>query len=240
MISELLTAVFLSFFSSTIILNYKIGRLLNLSLASVFTAGAYICLVIDSPLAFPIAFVTGFAVGLMLFKVIEHLSIGDATIVSLGFAIAIEEAIRLSFRTSYYQIVVAEYFNLLGEMVTFNELVLSAILAIILLTFALIFTSKRGLELKFVESDWELAEIYGVRTEKIRLLSIAIPSGFICLSGSFLSPVQPLHPAMGWSGLITAVIIAAVAMAAGDAGIKKYSLTFPIALLYSFLVGWLP
>lgn len=239
MISEILTAIFLSFISSAIILNYKIGRVINLSLGSVFTAGAYIHLALDSPIAFPVAFATGFALGLMLFRAVKSLSIGDATIVSLGFAIAIEEAIRLSFRTSYYQIVETEYFSVLGEMVMLNELVLSVILTTTLITFALIFISKRGLELKFVEDDWELAEIYGVKTERIRLLSIAIPSGFICLSGSFLSPANPLHPAMGWSRLITAVIIAAVAMASGDAGVKKYFITFPFALLYSFLVGWL-
>jgi len=237
MISELLTSIFLSFFAFTIILNYKIGRILNLSLASVFTAGAYTYLA-SLPLTPLIAFVTGFAVGLMLFRVAEHLSTGEATIVSLGFAIAIEEAIRLSFRTSYYQIVEAEYLNLFGEAITFNELILSAILSIALLTFALIYT-KKGLELKFTEDDWELAEIYGVRVERIRLLSIAIPSGFICLSGAFLSSSQPLHPAMGWSELITAVIIAAVSMTAGN-GIKKNSFTFPLALLYSFVVGWLP
>ena len=236
MISSIFSAIFLSFFASAVILNYKVGRLLNLSFASIFTAGAYIFLSVNSTTAILLAFFAGFAVGAAISKITESLSAGEATIVSLGFGIAIEEAIRLTCRSSYYQIVEASYINLLGEAVSVHEVWNSILLISLLLVFATILISRRGLELKFVEDDWELAEMYGVDTSRIRFLVIVISSGLICVSGAILSPTQPLHPSMGWSIMIVAVIIAALATSTGDAGLRKYALTLPTALAYAFIL----
>lgn len=61
----------------------------------------------------------------------------------------------------------------------------------------------------------------------------------VCLNGALLSPTHILHPAMGWSVMVVAVIVASLAAAAGNT-FRKYAATFPIALAYSILVGWLP
>ena len=117
---------------------------------------------------------------------------------------------------------------------------LNAVFLVFLLTiFALIMNSRRGLELKFMEEDWELAEIYGVRTERIRLIAVSVSSALVCMTGALLSPTQAIHPAMGWSVVVVAVIVAALSSAVGNA-LRKYAATFPIALAYSLLVGWLP
>jgi len=238
MISAVFTAIFLSFFASAVILNYKLGRLLNLSFASLFTLGAYLYLSAGE-LSVLAALLAGFLAGALLSKLTEKLSVSEATVVSLGFAIGIEEVIRILFRSAYYQIVEASYLELYGEALEVHEILNAAILASILVFFGLMMSSKRGLELKFMEEDFELAEIYGVRTRRIRLIATSFSSALVCMTGALLSPTHAIHPAMGWGVLVVAVIVAFLASAVGDA-FSKYAATFPIALIYSTLVGWLP
>lgn len=240
MISALLTAIFLSFFASAVILNYKIGRLLNLSFASIFTLGAYLYFSFNPTSALLLALIFGGIMGAIVSAATRKLSVAEATIVSLGFAIAIEESLRLFYRTSYYQVMETSYVELLGEAVSIHEMLNGVMLAVLFLTFAAILLSRRGFELKFVEDDWELAEMYGVDTSRIRFLTISISSSFVCLSGAVLAPIQSLFPSMGWSSMVTAVIIAAIAASAGNAGLRKYALTLPIALAYTAILRWLP
>ncbi|WP_290595938.1 MULTISPECIES: ABC transporter permease subunit [unclassified Archaeoglobus] len=240
MISALLTAIFLSFFASVVILNYKIGRVLNLSFASIFTLGAYLYFSFSPLSALLLALISGGIMGAIVSAATRKLSVAEATIVSLGFAIAIEEFLRLFYRTSYYQVMETSYVELLGEAVSIHEVLNGAMLAMLFLTFAAILLSRRGFELKFVEDDWELAEMYGIDTSKIRYLTISISSSFICLSGAVLAPTQSLSPSMGWNSMVTAVIIAAIAASAGNVGLRKYVLTLPIALAYTAILRWLP
>ncbi len=237
MISTLLTAIFLSFFASTVLLNYKVGKILNLSLASVYTLGAYLLLATQSiVLAAPISFLLGLGVGVIVSKATERLSVGEGTVVSLGFAIGIEEILRISFRSSYYQILETSYIQIFGESVDVHEVYSSVTLLVLLGVFAALLNSSKGLEIRFVEEDQELAEIYGVNTGRIRDASIGLSSGFVCLTGSILAPAQPLDPAMGWSVIVVSVIIAALAVTAS--GFRKYLITFPIAFLYLLVQGW--
>ncbi|WP_202319791.1 ABC transporter permease subunit [Archaeoglobus neptunius] len=243
MISPLLTAIFISFYSSALILNYRIGGLLNLSFASLYTLGAYMLVAVNSKsVAAVFAFLISFTIALGLAKITERLSAGEATIVSLGFAIGIEETIRIYFRSSYYQIIETNYISVFGEAVDVNWIYGSAIFLMLLAFFTFIQMSAFGLKLRFVEEDCELAEIYGVRTRRIRLSAIAITSGLIGVAGAVLAPTQAISPAMGWSVLIVSVVVAAIASLAGNAGLRKYLATFPVALLYMLVIqtmGWL-
>ncbi len=237
MISTLLTTIFLSFFASAVLLNYKVGKILNLSLASVYTLGAYLLLATQSMvLAAPLSFLLGLVIGVIVSKTTEKLSVGESTVVSLGFAIGIEEILRISFKSSYYQILETSYVSIFGEAVDVHEVYSSALLLLLLGIFAILLKSPKGLEIRFVEEDQELAEIYGVNTSRIRDASIGLSSGFACLTGSLLAPAQPLDPTMGWSVIVVAVIIATLAVTAS--GFRKYLATFPIALLYLVVQGW--
>lgn len=152
MISAVFTAIFLSFFASAVILNYKLGRMLNLTFASLFTLGAYLYLAVEE-LSVLASLLAGFLVGAILSKLTERLSVGEATVVSLGFAIAIEELLRILFRSAYYQIVEASYLEFYGETLEIHEILNAAVLSSLLVVFGLILNSRRGLELKFMEED---------------------------------------------------------------------------------------
>lgn len=233
MISAVTTAIFLSFFASAILLNYRVGRILNLSFSSLFTLGAYMHL---HECSLIIAFFAGLVIGSILAVITEKLTVGEATIVSLGFAIAIEEFLRIMFRTSYYQIIETQYVNLFNNPIDVHEMYASLLFIALLLIFTTIFLSSHGIRLRFVEDDYELAEMYGVDSRRIRLLSISISSGFVCISGSILAPVHTIFPSMGWSVLAISVIIAALAASTGNAGLRKYLATLPIALLYTSII----
>ncbi|MBE8540332.1 ABC transporter permease subunit [Geoglobus acetivorans] len=237
MITILTAAIFLSFFASAILVNYCLGRILNLSLSSIFTLGAYILLYTgQQSLALPAAFLAGFTLGAVLATITQKLSVGEGTIVSLGIAIAVEEALRMTFRTSYYQTVETQYVTLLSSTIDIYEIYASLLSAVLLILLAVAFTSSYGIKLRFIEDDYELAEIYGANTKKIRLLSISITSGFICVSGAILAPTYAIFPSMGWNVLAVSVITASLATWTGNAGLRKYIITLPIALLYTSLI----
>ncbi len=238
MISAVFTAIFLSFFASAVILNYKLGRMLNLSFSSLFTLGAYLYL-IAGEISIMTSLLAGFLIGALLSKLTEKLSVSEATVVSLGLAIGVEELIRILFRSAYYQVVGASYLEVYGEALEVHEILNAAVLTILFIIFGLILNSRRGLELKLVEEDWELAEIYGVRTGRIRLVAVSVTSAFVCMTGALLSPIHAIHSAMGWSVMVVAVIVATIASVVGNT-FRKYAATLPIALAYSLFVGWLP
>ena len=240
MISIVINAIFLSFLASVVMLNYRVGRFLNLSLGSLFALGAYLALIFPPHTAAVSSVVIGLLIGLMLYAGISRFSASliDSTLMSLGFGIAIEEILRISFRSAYVQILSVSpmYVNVLGENISLYDiysLIFSVAFIGVLLS---VFILPSGLKVKFVEEDYELAEIYGVDTEKIRMYTISLTSSSVTFAGFILSPTKAIDPTIGWPLLITSIIIAATSGLFGGVGMKRYASLIPVALAYSFLI----
>lgn len=204
MISELLTAFFYSVLSISVLLCYRAGKILNLSFASILTLGAYFS-AFNALLSIP----AGALAGYFLHLATKNLSVARSTIFSLGFAIAIEEILRISFRVQYLLIPlqrVAIFEESVIEQHLFSGLVS---IAFIVAFFSFLF-SKKSTVLRIVEEDYEISELYGVKTEKIRAIVLATTASIVCALGS-LQHSGIVYPTIGWQFLIFAVILATIA-----------------------------
>ena len=203
MISEFLAASFFSVFAISVLLCYRAGKILNLSLSSISTLGAYLHF---NPF---LATLLGIFAGFLLHESTKKLEIARATIFSLGLAIAIEEIIRIIFKKEYI-ITHVQILELFGENVIWNHLIAGIIsISFLFLFFSFLF-SKKSKTLKIVEEDHELAEIYGIKTERARKIILSFTGGLIALISSFYNQ-GIIYPTIGWQNLIFATVIATVA-----------------------------
>ena len=102
-----------------------------------------------------------------------------------------------------------------------------------------IYRSQTGIKLKFIEEDSTLAEIYGVNTEKYALLCTGFTSSIIASLGFINSTSQAIFPAIGWSPLISGILIAAFASIFRTTGFLHYLRISAVALVYSLILSFI-
>ncbi len=224
-------------------MNYRVAKFLNLSLGAVYAMGAYVAYFFSTnfSMAILISVVLGVVAGLTLFFAIKYLSrnIVEATIVSLGFAILLEELLRLSERTSYFLIVEVGQQNIyvFGENLSIwlisAFLVAAAFYGILLV----LYKSEYGLRLKFIEEDSELAEMYGVSVERYIAAVISATSALLAVVGCLLAPTHAISPLMGFPVLVSGILLAAFATVLGGVGIRLHVNTVLLSVAYSYAVS---
>jgi len=206
-----------------VLLSYRVAKMVNLSLGSLFTLGGYLSMF--SPLA---SLVAGTLIGLLLHVCTKRMDVGRATLFSLGLAIAMEEALRISFRVEYV-LLRSEIIHLFGSKLVLEHFLAFLVSAAFLASF-LAFELKGSLgklKLKVVEEDLEIAEVYGIDTERVRALILTVSSAICCCLGSLYLSGRVISPTIGWISLIFSCIIATIAHAFRE---KAYILVLPVSL----------
>jgi branched-chain amino acid transport system permease protein len=206
-----------------VLLSYRGAKIVNLSLGSVFTLGGYSSMF--SPLASP---AVGALIGLLLHVCTKGMDTSRATLFSLGLAIAIEEALRISFRVEYV-LLRSHIIHLFESKLVLEHFLAFLVSATFLASF--LFFELRGslgkLKLRVVEEDLEIAEIYGIDTERVRAIILVVSSAITCCLGGLYLSGRVISPTIGWLSLIFSCIIATIAHAFRD---KAYILVLPVSL----------
>ncbi len=194
----LISFITLALMALLVSLNFRIGRFLNLSLGGLFAAGGYIAYFTPSPF---VALIAGLIFGFLMALTISRIcrSITEATILSLGAGILIERFLEMIHRSSYYYFVSFDYSP---------YLVVLGILAYLII-FA-VYTSPYGLKMKFVESDHELAELYGVNTKRVFTVTTSLTSACAVLAGFFSSGLLAISPTTGFGYLLSGIMVSAL------------------------------
>ncbi|AGK60263.1 hypothetical protein Asulf_00229 [Archaeoglobus sulfaticallidus PM70-1] len=238
------SAIFLSIFATCISLNFRISKFLNLALGSVYASGAYISyhLYHLSQTGFgfissiALSMLAGIVLGVTLYILIKRIgsSMLEATIISLGFGIAVEEILRITHSSGYYLIIEDLNYTIFGiRLWELSEIIL---FILVFLSLALIYLSKFGIRVKFVEDDPLLAEIYGVDVEKYSLICIALTSSAICVLGAMSSFSLAVSPSIGYLPLMSGIVIASLASIFRSVGIMHYIKIAIISISYSILM----
>ena len=136
------------------------------------------------------------------------------TIIALGYGIALEEAFRLWYRTSYFLTVTTDI-----PLLFWERLRLTIFIAFIILL-GLLYLSPKGLKIKFIEEDAELAELYGVNTSLYSFFLLLISTAFVTLLGAITSVSSAIFPSMGWGPLVSGVIVYGIASQLGGVGMR--------------------
>ncbi|ADC64243.1 inner-membrane translocator [Ferroglobus placidus DSM 10642] len=214
-----------SVFASLISFNFRIGKFLNLSLYSAFSIGAYL-VYFSRELSIPLAFLLSFLIAYPLFLLKERICRGimDATIVSLGYGIAIEEILRITVQKGYYY-VVSEGVKALPEVfIAFYSLLLA------------FYISPHGIRLKFIEEDEELARMCGVNSAAYSFASILIATFFAIILGIVSSEGSAIHPRIGLSYMLAGILIAAIAAIKRSVGERNLINIIAVSLAASLLL----
>ena len=210
--------------SSAIALQFRTLKYLNLSLGSFYTLGAYTMYFVSEkyPGNFPLtyALILSAAVSIILSSALFILTqkIGretvGRTIITLGYGIALEEAFRLLYQTSYFLTITTDI-----PLLFLEKLRISLFIAFFALL-ALFYLSPEGLKIEFIEEDAELAELYGVNTPLYSFLLLVISSVFVTLLGAISSISSSIYPSMGWAPLVSGVIVYGIASQLGGVGMR--------------------
>lgn len=160
---------------------------------------------------------------------------------SLGLLIAIQNVIALGFGDGALVLrrQVGQAYRLGGAAVTEAQIerVLLAI-TVTLIVWICLHLTRWGRQARATANDPELAEIVGAEPDRVRLIAFVVGSALAGLAAIVLAHDTDLHPNMGFSVLLVAV----VAMVVGGVGsVPGTSLgCFLVALLQNLSVWLLP
>ncbi len=192
-------------------------KVINLSHGAFFTLGAYVAFILDehgvgSPLvAAPMAAVIAFAFGVFLCKsfinpVRSHpFSVAVGT---LGFAILFEQAAQILWGPHVLSIDLSPPWLVVNGVTVRRWGAVSFLTSIAVLGgFSLLLSTRRGLPLKLVAEDEEIAGSVGMDVEKIRYLTFGAASAVAAVAGALLAPTAAINPTMGRVPLILSLIV---------------------------------
>lgn len=152
-------------------------------------------------------------------------------ITSLGLLLLLQSAVALAFgnetRAMPLAGVVSDSFELWGAVVTFEQILIfftSCSLALLLLFF---FKTNVGLSLKALSDNDFLARAMGINVDRMMVITFAIGSAFAGIAGGLVGMETTIHPAMGFSGTLYAMLACIV----GGLG------SVPGTIIGAFIIG---
>jgi urea transport system permease protein len=175
-----------------------------------FGLGLYSCLV----LAFLVVSVLGWCAERL---VIRHLygRVLDTILATWGIGVILQQAVRLTagaeLRYVKMPAELSQAVALFGvDMSAYRLFVLVLTLALLLLTYALIFRTSFGLRLRGVVQNAEIARCFGVNASQIYSLTFAYGAGLAGVAGALVSPLKSVSPDMGTGYIVDAFMVVVV------------------------------
>ena len=211
---------------------YSTTRFFHFAHAVVFTSGAYFAFLFHKLfglpiyLSIPLAIIFSLLLGCLIEKSIykplrkKQASSMILLLSSLGIYILLQNLISMVFGDDTKSIrsgVVKEGINIFGARITSIQITI-IITSIILTILVILFLKKTkiGKAMKAVANDPELANISGISSDRIILISFAIGSALAGLAGILVALDVDMTPTMGMNALMMGV----VAMIVGGNNIK--------------------
>jgi urea transport system permease protein len=201
---------------------FGVLKIINFAHGALLTLGAYAALVttklgISAWLAWPLAFVSGGALGLVVERLIVRPLYArplDAILATWGLGIVISQVITLCFgrEVQFARSPLSGTVAILGDTYSVYRLALLGVsMALGLLFAALIEGTRLGLSARAVIMNEDLARGLGIDTRRVRLLTFMIGCGLAALAGALITPLSSVDPNMGVPWLINAFMLVMVA-----------------------------
>ncbi|MCB1486885.1 MAG: urea ABC transporter permease subunit UrtB, partial [Bauldia sp.] len=208
--------------------NMAHGELVMIGAYTAVLAGIY--LNINMLAAIPLAFVVSAALGLLIERlVIRHLygRILDTLLATWGIAILLQQAIRLEFGLSYFDIhleglgpglqnlsippFLNDAFEIGGFTVqpyrTFIILVTAALTA---LTWFLMYRTPIGIQVRAIMRNPSMAAACGINVKRVSAMTFAYGSGLAGVAGVMMAGFKTVAPDMGSSLVVDGFLVVVV------------------------------
>jgi urea transport system permease protein len=179
-------------------------------LESQFGLGLYPCLV----LAF---FVVGALGWCVEWLVVRHLygRVLDTILATWGLGVILQQAVRLGAGAELRYVKMPAGLSravaVFGiDVSAYRLFVLALTLALLVVTYLLIFRTSFGMRLRGVVQNPEIARCFGVNTSQIYSLTFAYGAGLAGVAGALVSPLKSVSPDMGTGYVVDAFMVVVV------------------------------
>jgi branched-chain amino acid transport system permease protein len=201
---------------------FGVLKIINFAHGAFLTVGSYGALVtttmgLNPWLSFPLAFITGSVVGLLIERLVVRPLYDrplDAILATWGLGIVISQLITLGFgrEVQFAQSPLSGTVAFLGDTYSAYRLTVLGIAVALGLGFAALIDGTRlGLSARAVIMNEDLARGLGIDTAGVRLVTFVIGCGLASLAGALITPLSSVDPNMGVPWLINAFMLVMVA-----------------------------
>jgi urea transport system permease protein len=214
-------------------ITYGAMGVINMAHGEMVMVGAYttvmsgIWLGTNILVAIPLAFIVTALLGLLIERVVVRRLYGrilDTLLATWGIAILIQQAVRLEFGLSFFKIhieglgpglqnvAVPSYlqgaFQIGGQEInSYRTFIILVTLAFTALTWALLYRTPIGMQVRAIIRNRPMAEACGINTERVNALTFAFGSGLAGVAGVMMSGFKTVFPDMGTSMVVDGFMV---------------------------------
>ncbi|OPA86119.1 branched-chain amino acid ABC transporter permease [Pseudomonas fluorescens] len=200
---------------------FGIMKIVNFAHGALLTMGGYAAFVVTqlgwSPwLAWPLALVTGMAVGAIIeFLIVRPLYKRplDAILATWGLGIVIGQLIIIGFGrdVKFADVPLSGTWSLgATDYSSYRLLLIPLALGLCALLTALLNGTRFGVKTRAVIMNEELASGLGIHAGRIRFITFTLGAGLGTLAGALISPLSSIDPGMGITWLVSAFMLVMV------------------------------
>jgi urea transport system permease protein len=139
----------------------------------------------------------------------------DTILATWGVGIIMVQAVRLSVGADLRYVQMPNFLtnpvSILGyDESTYRIFIFVLTIALLAMTYVLIFRTEFGLKVRAVTQNREIARCFGVNAGRVYALTFAYGCGLAGLAGALVSPLKSVSPDMGTSYVIDAFMVVVV------------------------------
>lgn len=218
MLDSVTTAAILTIVTMGLLIAFGMMRIINFAHGGFLAIGAY-ATVVGTANGWPlwVPFILGPCAAAVTALIVEPLLLRrlykrplDMILATWGLSLIIVQLITITLGrgTQLVKTVELDALELLGQHYSSYRLILVPIALLVCLMVYLILQKTRvGLVGRAVIMDEDLAQTFGINTQRVRLVTFALGSGLAGLAGVLLAPISSVDPNMGLPWLIFAFMI---------------------------------
>src|SRR5262245_11331086 len=177
--------------------------------------------------AIPLAFIVTALLGLLIERVVVRRLYGrilDTLLATWGIAILIQQAVRLEFGLSFFKVHIEGLgpglqnvavpsflqgaFQIGGQEInSYRTFIILVTLVFTALTWALLYRTPIGMQVRAIIRNRPMAEACGINTERVNALTFAFGSGLAGVAGVMMSGFKTVFPDMGTSMVVDGFMV---------------------------------
>ncbi len=210
------------------VINMAHGELVMIGAYTAVLSGIY--LNFNMFVALPLAFFTAAAVGLLIEKLVIRRLYGriiDTLLATWGVAILLQQAIRLQFGATFFDVTVPglgpglqnidvpsflnKPFDVAGFTVQpYRTFIIAVTLILAALTWYLFYRTRIGMQVRAIMRNPDMAASCGIDVRRVSALTFAYGSGLAGVAGVLLAGFKTVQPDMGAAVVVDGFLVVVV------------------------------
>ncbi len=136
----------------------------------------------------------------------------DTILATWGIGVILQQAVRLGAGAELRYVKMPDLFvnpvHLLGvEVSAYRVLIFGLTLALLAVTYLLIFRTRFGMALRAVTQNADIARCFGINNAQVYAMTFAYGAGLAGLAGALVAPLKSVSPEMGTGFVVDAFLV---------------------------------